>query len=457
MSVNIRQMNSYTQRFQPVLLLLSLLFLAHGTRAQSIDRIQAIVGEDVILQSDIESQYAYLKANGQKDDGTLRCQILEKIIIEKLLLNKARQDSIVVGDDQVDGELERKLQYFIQGYGGVEKVEEIYRKPLIEIKADLRPDIKDQLMIERMRQKVISDVKITPREVKKFYGEIPVDSLPLLPAEVELFHLVKRPQATQTAAREAQRKLRGIREDIVAGTENFEDMARKWSEDFGSAKVGGSLGQFGRGKMVPEFEEVAFKTKEGEVSDVFKSAYGFHIIKVDKRVGELITAKHILIAPRLSLDDDSVAVRKLQDIRDQITGADTLSFSDAAMRHSDDEATKTCGGCVKNPQTGETRIPHDMLDADFYLKVDNMKEGDISEPMEWIQPDGKKAFHILYLKRRIAPHVANLKEDYQKIQSAALQAKQAQELEGWFDKAKRNVYIDIKYPECREVLINWIQ
>ena len=220
-------------------------------QAQSIDKIISIVGEDVILKSDVEAQYAYFKANGQKDDGTLRCQILEKLIIDKLLLNKARQDSIQVTDEQIEAELVRKLDYFIQGYGGVDKLEEIYRKPLIEIKADLRPDIKESILQDKMRQKVTSGIaSVTPREVKKFYNEIPKDSLPFLPAEVEMFHLVQRPQATEASKRKAKALLNDYRERIIAGKEDFGDVASKISLDFGSAKAGGKLPEFGRGRMV---------------------------------------------------------------------------------------------------------------------------------------------------------------------------------------------------------------
>ena len=430
---------------------------AGKAHAQTIDKIMAVVGEDVILKSDIEGQYAYFVANGQQDDGTLRCQIMEKLIVELLLLNKARQDSIEISDDQVDSELDRKLNYFIQGYGGVKQLEEIYGKPVIEIRADLKPDIKDQLMVERMRQNIVSKVSVTPRDVKRFYSQIPRDSLPFLPAEVEMYHLVQRPKPTETARKEAKAELEAIRQKVLRDEISFEDAAKKYSVDFGSARVGGDLGEFGRGRMVPEFEEVAFKAKIGDVSQVFESDFGFHIMKVYNRVGELVSARHILIAPRLSSEDDEAALARLEEIRKMIVDEDTVQFQTAAIRYSHDEATSSCGGCIKNPETGELRVPLDLLDADFYLKVDDMKEGDVSEPMEWIQPDGKRAFHILYLRRRIAPHVANLEDDYQRIQEAALQVKQAQKLDEWFLSARKNVHIEIKDPACKEVLTHWLQ
>lgn len=440
-----------------VMLLAMVLLGRTQAEAQVIDKIMAVVGEDVILHSDIEGQYAYFIANGQKDDGTLRCQIMEKLVVELLLLNKARQDSLVVSDDQVDSELDRKLNYFIQGYGGAKQLEEVYGKPVIEIRADLKPDIKDQLLVERMRQNVIDKVAVTPREVKKFYQSIPRDSLPFLPAEVEMYHLVQRPKATDAAKKEAKAYLESLRDRIVKKEISFEEAARKYSIDFGSARVGGDLGEFGRGRMVPEFEEVAFKSKIGEVSNVFESDFGYHIMMVYNRVGEMVSARHILIAPQLGIDDDSLALKRLAEIRAMIVDEDTVSFQTAAMRYSHDEATNSCGGCIKNPETGELRVPLDLLDADFYLKVDDMKVGEVSEPMEWIQPDGKRSFHMIYLAKRIPPHVANLEDDYQRIQEAALQVKQAQELDEWFLAARKNIHIEIKDPACREVLTHWLQ
>ena len=444
-------------KIRSFLFLIVILSFSLLSNAQTIDRILAVVGENVILFSDVEGQVAYLKANGRTDDGTLRCQIMEKLIVDKLLLNKAKQDSVEVTEDQVESELERKLNYFISGYGGVDKLEEVYGKPLIEIRADLRPDIKDQLLIDRMQGVIISKVAVTPREVKRFYGEIPVDSLPYLPAEVEVFHLVKRPKPTATAIRESKKFLESLRKQIVSGEKDFAEVAKRHSQDFGSARTGGLLPEFSRGRMVPEFEEVAYQMKVGEVSPVFKSEYGHHILKVEKKVGEIITARHVLISARVGIDDDSIAVRKLREIHEMITGSDTLSFEKAARKYSDDEPTKSCGGCIKNPQTGEQRIPLDLLDGDFYLTVDGMKVGEVTEPIEWIQPDNKKSFHILYLKLRVPPHVANLKQDYRNIHEAALQAKQSEALEKWFVKARKNVFIEIKDPACREVLINWIQ
>ena len=386
--------------------------------ANVLDEIVAIVGEDIILKSDIDNQFAYFIVNGEKDDGTLWCRILEKVMIEKLLLNKARQDSVEVNDDRVEAQLQNRIDIFAERAGGLDKLEKLYQKPAIEIKEDLRPEIRNQMMAEEMRQKIITKINVTPREVKKFYNEIPEDSLPLLPAEIELHHIVVKPEPSEEAVEDARKKLRNIRSDINNGNLSFEEAAKKYSDDLGSARVGEKLGTFGRGKIVPEFEEVAFKMADGEVSNIFKSPYGFHIIKLDKRLGEQVTASHILISPRVGLADDERAKQKLEDIRQEILDG-VMTFEAAAIKYSDDEGSKSNGGAIKNPQTGERRIPLDLLDADFYFKVEDMKEGGISEVEEYIGPDRKKNYHILFLNRRIPPHVANMKEDYQKLKNAA--------------------------------------
>lgn len=435
------------------LLLLVAFSPAVHAQAQSLDKIDAIVGDEIILHGEILAQIAYYEANGMQDDGSMYCRVMEEKIFEKLLLNKARQDSIEVTDDQVESELERKVAYFVQGYGGVKQLEEIYGKPLIEIKADIREEVKNGLLVQQMRQKIVTDVAVTPREVKKFYSEIPKDSMPLLPAEVELYHLAIMPKPSQANKDIAKNKLELIRQSIVDKTTSFEEMAKEHSRDYGSAKIGGDLGTFGRGKMVPEFEEMAFKTPVGDVSPIFESQFGYHVMYVYDRVGEQVSAKHILVTPDVGREDDSTAVRKLRDILSWIKDdADTLTFMQAAMKYSDDLSTQSYGGAIKNPQTGEPRIPIDALDAELFFTVDNMKEGDMSEIEEWFTPDSKRGFHAVYLRKRYDPHIANLKEDYAKLHQAALQAKQAGALDRWFKRAVTNIYIDIKNEDCVGVL-----
>lgn len=420
--------------------------------AQSVDRIVAVVGDEIVLHSEILAQVQFYKQNGMVDDGSMYCSVLEEKIFENLLLNKAAQDSILVTDDEVDSELDRRVAYFIQGYGGVDQLEEIYGKPMIEIKSDLRDEVREKLMTDRMRQRILSEVSVTPREVKQFFAQIPEDSLPLLPAEVELYHLALMPAPSEESKKLAFDKLTEVRNKIINGGEGFGDMAKAYSRDPGSAKAGGELGTFGRGQMVPEFEEIAFNIKEGEVSEIFESPYGYHILQVSKKIGQTVTARHILIPPRVTSKEDVVAMERLKEIRTWILETDTLEFETASSKYSEDKTSSSYGGNIKNPQTGEPQIPIDLLDSDFFFLVDEMEVGEVSEAAEWFTPDKKRGFHIVYLKKKVPPHIANLTDDYYKLQQAALQAEQGMALERWYKRAVTNIYIDIKSEECIGVL-----
>ena len=443
-------------RWASACLLSLFLLLSTALPAQPIDYVMAIVGEDMVLRSDVDAQVDYFKQNGEKDDGTLECRVLERLLIEKLLLNKARQDSLTVSDAEVEGELDRRVEYFCKAYGSCEELEKVYGKSLVEIREELRPEIRDQLLIDRQRNAVFNSVKVTPRDVEKFFKTIPEDSLPLMPAQVELYHIVARPGYSETAKANAKARLMKIQKDIQDGKADFAKAAKDNSMDYGSAKVGGSLGEFSRGTMVPEFEGAAYALREGEMSGIVETEYGFHLILLQRRVGEMLTASHILIRPEHIEEDDSIAVRRLRSLRAAIL-RDSIEFEQAAVRLSDDVSTRNCGGCIRNPQTGDNRVPLDVLDVDFFFKVDRMKEGQISKVEEWQQPGGDKAYHIIFLKKRIPPHKLNLKDDYQQIREAAVNEKKMLALDKWFGTAKKNIFIDIKDEACASALSNWIQ
>lgn len=434
-----------------VLLFLLLTTFGH---AQQLDKVVAVVGDEILLESDISNQYDYLVSEGEKDDGTLRCRIFEEMIIGKLLLSKSKQDSLTVSEDQVEQEVTRRITIFTMRAGGEEQLEKIYGKSILQLKIDLRPQIRDQLLTEQMRSRILSNVTITPKEVKEFFNQIPKDSLPFLPAEVEISHIMVNAPFSPEAKTEAKNQLDAIRTEILTGKMSFEDAAKLFSVDFGSAKDGGKLPEFGRGDMVPEFEEVAFTTKEGELSQVFESQYGMHILKVHKRLGDRIQASHILVVPRKLPGDRLIALKKLEQIRNKIL-ADSISFEDAALEYSQDPKSKDMGGVIVNPTNNEYRISIDQLDADLFFKVDGMKTGEISKPSEFIRNDGSVVYHIVYLKKKYPPHVANLKDDYYRIQTAALQNKQYTMLDDWIRKARENVYIEIKDSGCKTQLSHW--
>lgn len=422
---------------------------------QSIDRIVAIVGEEIILESDIENQYNYLIINGEKDNGTLRCQVLDQLIVGKLLLNKAKQDSIEVSELQVQSEVDRRVKGVADQMGSTERFEQVYGRSIEQFKADIAPDIRKELLTDAQRRALVSGLDVTPKEVKKFFNTLNADSLGYLPAEVQINHIVMQPEFSQESIDRAKTLLTDLAAQARAGAD-FAELAKKNTQEPGGRQRGGSLGWFGRGSMVPEFEEIAYRLRVGEVSEPLRTEFGYHIIRLNDKRGELLNASHILRRLSTSADGDQVAMDSLMTIM-ELVNTDSLTFEQAAIRFSSDRQTKHCGGCISNPQTGDLRIPLDALDADMYFKIDEMDEGEISEPMELLQPDGTKVFHVVYLKRKIPPHAPNLKDDYQKISDVALQAKQAETFDKWLTSAKKNIYIDIKPTDCSEALKNWVE
>ncbi len=422
--------------------------------AQTLDRIVAIFGDEVILQSDVDNQFNYLKINGEKDDGSLKCRVLENLIISKLMLDKARQDSLVISDIQVEAELDGRMQSVLKQIDEAE-FEDIYGKTIPQFRADIKEEIRDELLVNQMRQQILNEADITPKEVKRFFRSLDKDSVGLLPAEVQVNHIVIKPPMSEESITAAKAKLRELRSQALNG-QDFGKLAANHTQEPGGKQRRGDLGWFGRGQMVPAFEEIAYQMREGDVSEPFRSEFGMHIIKLHERRGEMLHASHVLMRLSPSTNGDSIAMDSLRQIK-KLIDQDSLTFEQAAIRFSQDQRTSHCGGCITNQQTGETRIPMDALDAELYFKIDEMKEGEISDPMELRQPDGSKAFHIIYLKKKIPPHDPNLQDDYQKIRDAALQAKQAEKFERWLESARKNIYIDIKPTECQNALQSWVE
>lgn len=433
------------------------LVLIGPVQAQMVDRIIAVIGEEVVLESDVDNQYNYMIINGEKDNGTLRCQVMENLIISKLLLNKAEQDSVVVSDAEVAGEVERRVEYILAQMGGNEQeFVRIYGKSVTQFKEDIRPEIKDELLIDRQRQVIEAEADITPKEVKDFFAKIPIDSLGLLPAEVQLNHIVLVPPFSEKSKNTALETLKSLRKQVVEDGAAFSELAAKNSDEPGARESKGRLPQFGRGQMVPEFEEVVYDMREGEISQPFATEFGYHVVLLHKRQGELLEASHILKIPQRSTNGDSIAIDSLNKIRELIT-TDSLTFEQAAIRFSADRQTKDCGGCYSNPQTQELRIPMDALPAEMYFKIDEMAAGEISKPMEHTLQDRTQAFHLVYLRSKIPPHQPDLSVDYEKIKQAALSNKQMINFEKWLTSAKKNIYIDVKQTECSNALQNWIE
>ncbi|MFT4523968.1 MAG: peptidyl-prolyl cis-trans isomerase SurA [Bacteroidia bacterium] len=428
-------------------------------KGQSIDRIIAVVGANIATQSELETQYLQMLTQGMEPDDLTRCRLYEEILYQKLLLNQSQVDSVEVSDSQVEDELGRRLDYFIAQIGSKEKLEEYYEKSLLEIKDEFRKLIRDQLLVQTMQQKLTADVKVTPNEVRRFFAKIPADSLPYVNSEIQLGRIMIKPKISQDQLDEARHKAEDLRQRVLDG-EKFSTLAVLYSEDPGSSKKGGDLGFFSRGQMVPEFESVAFKMKNDSVSDIFKTEFGYHFMQMIERRGEQANVRHILIKSKPSIEDIIKASELLDSLKKEIE-LDKLDFEVAATQYSEDEDSKLNKGMMYNVNTGSTVFEMDqlsMIDQRLFLKVEKMDLGSITEVMDVTEPDGSPSYNIFMLKTRTEPHVANLKEDYQKIQNAALAEKQNTMIGDWISEKAGRTYImmDPLYESC-PFNNNWIQ
>lgn len=413
-----------------------------------IDKIIAVVGSKSIKLSDIETQYLQMPNLNQKDEKEMKCQILEEMIFQKLMVTQAELDSIVVSEAQVDDELERRIRYFVDQIGSVEKLEIFYKKSITEIKEEMRDMIKEMMLSRTMQNKITENVKVTPAEVRNFFLKIHEDSIPLINEELEFGHIVKQPPISDIEYTRVKDKLNGMRDRIAKG-DLFSTLAALYSDDLLTAKKGGELGFAERGHLkYPEFEAYAYNLKPNEVSPVIKSKQGYHIIQLIERRGEMINLRHILAKPKIDNTDLFKAKFFLDSIAILITSG-KINFEDAAEKFSDDPS-KINGGIMVNPYSGNTRWQADQIDQSIYFAIEKLQTGQITQPQIIKNEDGTQTYRLFYLKNKIPSHKANLKDDYSIIQEYALMEKQEQALKDWIEKKKSNVYINImdEYKNC---------
>lgn len=422
---------------------------------QVVDEIVAVVGSKIIMKSDVENQYGQYLAMGNPANEDLKCKIVEQLMVAKLLLNQALLDSLEVSDEQVESELDRKINYFISQIGSQQKLEEYFKKSIIEIKSEYRDLLREQLLTQQMQQKVTKEIAVTPSEVRSYYERIPSDSLPTLNAEIQVAQITRKAPENKEEVKNVKKKLEDIRQRILKG-EDFATLAVLYSVD-PSSKKGGDLGFVNRGELVPEFESVAFALKPNEISNIVQTQFGFHIIQLIERRGNQINVRHILLKPKVS-EEDLVKVKKTMDsVYTEISGA-KITFAEATQKYSDDPETRNNGGLMVNPQTGSSRFEADQMDPTLAFLVGKMKAGDVSEPQSFTTPDGKQGYRIIQLKSRTEAHKANLKDDYQKIQNVALQEKQGNTLKDWVSKKRNVTFVQIndQYKNCAE-LKDWMK
>ena len=415
-----------------------------------IDEIVAVVGNKVILLSDIENQYIQYRAQGNIRGGAeqTKCAILESLLFNKLLLNQADIDSVEVTDKQVESELDRRIKYFIQQIGSKEKLEEYFKKSLNEIKNEFREIIRDQMRMEMVQYNLTKNVKITPTEVRSYFKKMPSDSIPMVNSEYVIGQIVKKPKTSLADEIEVKEKLRALRKRILEG-ENFATLAVLYSEDPATAARGGEVGLYGRGELYPEYEAVAFKLKEGEISDIVQTKAGYHIIQLIERRGDYVNTRHILMTPKISPEELQKAATFLDSVA-QLINNKKITFEEAVDKFSDDP-NKMNGGLMINPVTGTTRFEPDHLDPKVFYVIDKLEPGQVSGPVPFKTDEGKDAYRLLYLIEKSKPHRANLKDDYDRIQNWALEYKKEQVLQKWVKERIRQTYIFINpaYANCQ--------
>lgn len=414
-----------------------------------LDRIIVKVDNYFILKSEVENQYQQYITSGQANSPN-RCQILEGLVVNKLMLAKAEIDSVIVDDKRIEAELNSRMEQMEGQYGSAKNIVEAYGKSIATLKEDLRSSLKEQLTGRKMQDKITDEVKITPKEVAAFFNEIPRDSLPYLPAEVEISHIIRVAKPNKNQKEELYAKLLDFRRRVEKG-ESFEELAKVHSEDLGSGRRGGDLGFAKRGAMVAPFEAAALRLKPNQMSDVVESEFGFHLIQLLEIRGQEYHARHILLRPDYQKLDLTESTKFLDSIR-VLVQRDSTTFEKAAKEFSEDKATQDAGGVIMDASNGGNRLAYDgTMDPALFFALDSMKVGTISAPIPYRTDDGRSAVRILYFKAKHPPHFANLKDDYQKLSQITLSRKKNNAIEKWFMKAKDDVFIfiDDEYKDCR--------
>ncbi len=436
-----------------------LLIISQATvfaQSKVLDEVIAVVGDRIILDSDIEKQSIQYRQQGYFSGGNIKCEILEEQLYQKMLLNQADIDSIEVGESEINAEMRRRIQYFIGQLGSEKKLEEFYGKSIVEIKEEFRPMIKEQIKSQRMQSELTKDIDVTPTEVRKFYNQIPEDSLPLVNTKLQLQQIVRYPKIQDVEILKVKERLQEFKKRIESG-ERFSTLAALYSQDEGSAAKGGKLGYVGRGDLVPEFAAVAFKLTKGQVSRIVKTEYGYHIIQLIDKKGEKINCRHILLKPKIKIEEKIKAQSLLDSIRNEVLN-DTLEWEEAVKMYSQDPDTRANQGLIVNYQSGSSQFEKDQVPPAIATAIKDLEPGDISKPFEAEDDKGKTTFKLARIKSKSEAHTANLTQDYQEIQEMSLRKKREEFVEEWIEQKKESTYIKIndKYKDC-SFKYNWFK
>ncbi|MFT4603629.1 MAG: peptidyl-prolyl cis-trans isomerase SurA [Rhodothermales bacterium] len=436
--------------FRALALLCLILLVAAAPPASAqdqpvVDEIVAVVADQILLRSEVDAIVAGVsRQQGLTYSDELWNDALQQLVDEKVLVIHARRDTtLIVSDDQVTQTLNQRIAGMAAQVGGERRLEEAYGKTIVEIKAELRDEFRDQILADQYRQRKLSSIKVTPSDVQDFFRQFPTDSLPTLPEAVRVSHVVRYPAVTEDARAEAREILSAIRDSIVVGGGAFEEWATAFSEDPGSAENGGRYENMSLGEMVPEFAAVASRAAAEVVSGIFETEFGLHILKVNSRRGDAVDYNHILIQFDASKSDPKVAIDYLTSVRDSVLAGE-LDFPTAARRHSEDQSSVAQGGRVIDPQSGQRDLFIEALGPFWQAALRDLAVDSVSVPQEVELVNGRRAYHIVRLRKRTPSHQVDILTDYAFIEQYALRQKQSDRVAVWLRGLRKGVYIDVR-------------
>lgn len=418
-----------------------------------IDEVLAVVGKNAIFKSDVDEMVRQMQMQGAPLNNSTDCYALGEKLFEKLLVHKAEVDSVEVSDQEIDDAIDRRMQYMLMRLGGSEdEFLKYYGKTVLQFKKEVRGQVADNLLGQKVQAKITQTVTISPKEVTEYFNNLSKDSLPVVPESYKMAQLVVKAKASAEEKTRTRIKLEGIRRRILNGSD-FELQAQIHSKDPGSRDRGGDLGYLSRTQLVPEFSAVAFRLEPGEVSDIVETQFGFHIIQLLEKKGNLIHARHILLTPDIYSYDMELAKKRADSIAEVIrTG---VNFNKLASDLSDDEPSKANGGIVRNPNTGGDYFEVEDMNQELYLTMQQMQEGEITPAQVFVLQDGTRAYRILYLMDKLEFHTADIKTDYDRIKSAALKEKQSKAVANWINGQVAGVYLKLPktYKNCADLSV----
>jgi len=441
-----------------------IIFLLSGTMTlfgqKLVESVAAIVGNEVVYLSDLEGTVADLRRSGRKGPvDKLRCDVFNEMLVSKLFIDQARIDSIEVTDDVIEGDLNMRMNDAIRQAGSEQALEAYFKKSMIEIRRDIKKTMLEQQVVREVQSTIAQDLKITPAGLKRFYNSLPKDSLPVIPAKYELSIIQIDPPSNEDNKAEARQKLLGYRSEILAG-KSFNVLAMLYSEDPESGKNGGEIGYMARGELDKPYADAAFSLTKNTVSKIVESRFGFHIIQLIDKKGDMVNSRHILIRPKVKPEQEAKAFAKLDSLANLIRG-DSITFEIAALKYSTHKDSRINGGkyVSADPSNRVTWFTLEELNPEMYVKLRDLKVGEISEPFRTTDETNNQVFRIVKLDRVLPAHTANIKDDYQELSNAALADERTKAYDKWVKQKLEITYIKIseEFNSCEFLKKGWIK